>query len=189
MKKHLPSLLATICITVASGVNAHANTTVLTSYDPVFTNAVQTFVNTLENLGFETDRFSYDGHKIEENGTIKTIYGVNLHFGKDNNTGVSASMGYSETEFYAANIYTNLFVETKSSIGFPLLNSTYQTDFIVFSREDCDVETKLATIILMSTNMVADITVHSPNNDSSQILTNIIKKIEIMRDSMARPNE
>ncbi|MCL2103487.1 MAG: hypothetical protein FWH21_00295 [Kiritimatiellaeota bacterium] len=184
MKVQNSRLFLTINMAVIFGLNFTVKAEVVTSLDPAFTNAVATFVGSIENMGFSTTRFSQGGNSIEENGTTKIIYGVNLYFEKDKNKGFSATIKYSETEFYAANTYTNFLIGVLSSGRLPPVNITYQTDFVVLSHYDSGITTKNASVVLISTNLVADISTTSGTGDSSQDMIQVIKKVEAMRDAM-----
>ncbi len=174
-----------LCLIFSFILNANENIKTLALIDPTFTNAIANFVGTMENMGFIKTEASQSGHSIEENGTTKTIFGTNLTFARDDNKSMSIGIHYSETAFFAANTFTNLLREIASSGLLPSPNTTYQTDFIVLSDYDKGVVTKHASVVLISTNLVAQIKISSDPADSLQDMSQVIKQVEITRDALS----
>ena len=168
-------------------LNVNGSTTDSASRYMMFTNAVTFFVGSIEDLGFLFVKSSSSGNNMfeGENGTMEILYSVNFLFIRNDKAVLSGMVVHSDTEFLAANKLTELF-NTTSSHPLPVpTNSTYQTDFIVLSRNDSGIATRHALALLLSAKMAADIRVGSDFDDVSQLILLVISKVEVLRDMLS----
>ena len=186
MKTNFFELLVTTSMVVMIGLNIHANPLDFTSCELVFTNAVNVFINEMQNGGFilKNQSFSSGGQVNNESGVIEILNDTNLFFVNNNIKSTSTIISYSTNEFLAAKSLTGLFLEVAAVGCLPPTNTTYQTDFTVLSWDNCGVATKHAFVFLISTNLVAKINTSSDDGDSSQDMIQVIKKVETMRDAL-----
>jgi len=189
MNKQIVKSIVVVCVIVMSELNANGDTKALTSYDPALTNAVTAFINAVEDDGFllRPSSLSYRGDTEKKDGTAETVYGVNLFFERNKNSGIAVVIHYSKTDFSAAKNLTKLIKATSSSGRLAPTNSTYRTDFTVLSYNDSGSVTRNASVLLLSSEMAVDIRVGSDTDDISQVLLQVISKIEMLRKALQRP--
>jgi len=185
VKKQITNLIAIACVTAMPELSVHGNDLDLQNFNPIFTNAVATFISEIEknNFSLTSVKFSH-GQIPKQNNQFDTISGADLLFNNNNHKIISATIEYSETEFTAVQNFM-AFVEATYAGGVPPTNTTYQTDFTVLSDYNYGVATKHAFAILLSTNLVAEVNTSFDDGDSSQDMIQVIKKVETMRDAMS----
>ena len=186
MKKQFVRLVALICVTAIPPLNVYGNPKELTLCDPVVTNTVAPFVGAIKEIGFSfrPTSFSCSGHIEERDGVIETISRVHLFFERNNDSGISVMFDYSETEFAAASALTRHLRATSSSGRLPPTNSTYRTSFTALSHQDSGIAARHASVLLLSSDMAADIRVGSEKGDASEILNQVISKVELLHKAL-----
>jgi hypothetical protein len=152
----------------------------------VFTNAIATFVGAIKDMGFSLrpTSFSCGGWTEERNGVTETISSVNLFFERNNDSGISVTLNYSEAESAAANALRMTILTTSSSGRLPPTNVTYRTSFTVLSYQDSGIAARHTSVLLLSSDMAADIRVSSDKDDVSQDMIQVISKVELLRKTL-----
>ena len=183
MKRLLLPLFTTISAAFICGLNVTVHAQVVTPCTPILTNNVSAFISSMEDISFSLKSYSC-GSRIEKiNNTNETINYVDVLLNCSNQKLATIVFFYSQTEFAAANFYTEQ-IGTTYAAGLPPTNTTYQTDFTVLSRYNSGIATKHASVVLLSTHLAINVNTSSDDGDSSQDMIQVIKKVEAMRDVM-----
>lgn len=191
MKKQIVRLIVIVCFVVIPELNARADTADFISDTPIFTNAVTTFIDVIKDIGFSLERVSFscgDRTKGRETAT-EVINDVNLFFVRNNDSGIAVTFCYSETEFAATRKLTEWRLATSASGRLPPTNSTYRTDFTVLTHQDNGNATRHASVLLLSSDLAADIRVSSDKDDISKDMVKVISEVEVLRKNLRRQKE
>ena len=82
MKSQFFNRLVTASAVFTLGINAHGEITILSEYDPIFTNAITCFVSEMNDNNFLLINLSFSGHNENNNGVIKK-YTVQIWISKE----------------------------------------------------------------------------------------------------------